>query len=102
MIFNEFITIYRPDEQMLQALFTVLEKEINNSEAIFILSPTAVVHTYCRNHHECDEQDEVKKYIEFLETQLLEQMKKNLLVRTNREKVSFFIVSYLGFVFEIN
>lgn len=78
----------RPDEQMLQALFSVLEREISNPEPIFILSPTAVVHTYCRNHRDCGENDEVKTYIDFLERNTVEELNKNLLVRTNREKVS--------------
>lgn len=82
------LTFGRPDEQMLQALFTVLEHEIKNPEPIFILSPTAVVHTYCRNHRDCGENDEVKNYIDFLERNTLDELKKNLLVRMNREKVS--------------
>lgn len=73
---------------MLRALFTVLEAEKNNPEPLFILSPTAVVHTYCRNHGDCEENEEVQKYIEFLESSISEQFDKNLLLRTNREKVS--------------
>lgn len=78
---------------MLQALFTVLEREITNPEPIFILSPTAVVHTYCRNHRDCGENDVVKNYIDFLERNVLEQLKKNLLIRANREKVCLIFFS---------
>lgn len=72
---------------MLQSLLTVLEAEINNPEPIFVLTPTAVVHTFCRNHGDCGENYVVKSYIDFLETNTLQQLKKNLLIRANREKV---------------
>lgn len=96
--FNELITFYRPDEVMLTALFAILQKEIKSPEPLFILSPTAVVHTYCRNHHDCGESDEVKNYVNFLETNALEGLQKNLSVRANREKVSFFFSLFLSFI----
>lgn len=84
---------------MLHALFNVLEKEIDNPEPIFILSPTAVVHTYCRNHGDCGENVEVKNYKHFLESKILEQLNKNLLVRANREKVRNRYDFFLSFQF---
>lgn len=74
----------RPDEQMLRALYTVLEKE--NSEPIFILGPTAVVHTFCRNH-ECTRNEAVEDYVNFLETKILEQLQQDVSARAVREKV---------------
>lgn len=76
---------------MLRALFTVLETEVNNPDPIFILSPTAVVHTFCRKaiSRDCGENEVVKSYIDFLEANVLEQLRNDLLVRTNREKVYF-------------
>lgn len=72
---------------MLRALFSVMQNEINNPDPIYILSPSAVVHTYCRNHQNCEENEEVQNFVNFLEENVLEQFDKNLLVRTNREKV---------------
>lgn len=82
---------------MLRALLTVLEAEISNPEPIFILSPTAVVHTYCRNHGDCGENYVVKSYIDLLETNALEQLKENLLIRANREKVCNSKIYFLYF-----
>lgn len=88
------VTFYcRPDEQMLHALYMVLENEVNNLEPIFILGPTSVVHTFCRNHGECGENSVVKDFIGFLETNILETLQKDLSVRRNREKVSYFFVA---------
>lgn len=72
---------------MLRALFTVVENEAMNSEPIFILGPTAVVHTFCKNH-ECAENDVVNGYVNYLETKILEYLQKDLSVRAVREKVS--------------
>lgn len=72
---------------MLRALFSVMQNEINNPDPIYILSPSTVVHTYCRNHQNCDENEEVQNVVHFLEENVLKQFDKNLLVRTNREKV---------------
>lgn len=72
---------------MLRALFSVMQNEINNPDPIYILSPSTVVHTYCRNHQNCDENEEVQNFVHFLEENVLKQFDKNLLVRTNREKV---------------
>lgn len=78
---------------MLQALYTVLEHEVNNLEPIFILAPTAVVNTFCRNHGECDEYDVVKSFVHFLEVKTLEQLRQDHSIRRNREKVC--ITQYL-------
>lgn len=72
---------------MLRALFSVLEAELNNRHPIFILAPTAVVHTYCRNHGDCNEKEAVKDYVSFLEQNILDQLQKDLSQRTQREKV---------------
>lgn len=72
---------------MLHALYTVLENGIPNAEPIYILAPTAVVHTFCRNHRECDENEAVKDYVNLLETNTLERLETDLSLRKNREKV---------------
>lgn len=72
---------------MLRAVFSVVKSEISNPEPIFILSPTAVVHTYCRNHNDCGENEVIEEFVEFLETNANDVLKKDLLQRANREKV---------------
>lgn len=76
---------------MLRALFSVLEQEVNNPQPIFILAPTAVVHTYCRMHGDCNENEAVKDYVSFLEENILDQLQTDLAVRKNREKVCNFM-----------
>lgn len=78
---------------MLHALYTVLENEVNNPEPIFILGPTSVVHTFCRNHGDCGDYSVVKDFVGFLEANIIENLQKDLSVRRNREKVSKFAVA---------
>lgn len=73
---------------MLQALYTMLKKEIDNPEPIYIFSPTAVVHTYCRNHHDCGEHEIVQNFVRLLEEHTKLLLAKDVSLRSNREKVS--------------
>ncbi|XP_058800590.1 uncharacterized protein LOC131669586 [Phymastichus coffea] len=63
-----FTLIPRPDRHTIYALAPLLDFEANISEAQFVLSYSAVVHTYCENHgSSCASLDPVRKLINFLE-----------------------------------
>lgn len=72
---------------MLNALYTMISQDNVNSDPIMILAPTAVVHTFCRNHNNCEENETVQKFVKYLEQNVELNMKKDLAVRVNREKV---------------
>lgn len=74
---------------MLRALFTVIENEAIHEDPIFILGPTAVVNTFCRNH-ECEEYEAVLDYVNYLETKVFEHLQRDLSVRAVRERVCVF------------
>lgn len=78
----------RPDEQMLQALYTIIKGDTIDADPIIILAPTAVVHTFCRNHDGCQENEHVLKYVDYLEGRIMAYMKRELSTRANREKVN--------------
>lgn len=71
---------------MLRALYTVVQNEAIHSDPIFILGPTALVNTFCKNH-ECAEIDTVKDYVSYLEAKIFENMRRDLSHRATREKV---------------
>lgn len=81
---------------MLRALHTVVENEAIHTDPIFVLGPTAVVHTFCRNH-ECAENDAVQDYVNYLETKVFEYLQRDLSVRAVREKVRI-LEKYLIFI----
>lgn len=79
----------RPDEQMLQALYTIIEQDTIDGDPIMVLAPTAVVHTYCRNHDSCHENEQVMQFVQYLEGKIEAYVKTDLSKRANREKVNF-------------
>lgn len=72
---------------MVRALFTVVENEAIHEDPIFILGPTAVVNTFCKNH-EC-ENEAVLDYVNYLEVKVFENLQRDLSVRAVRERVCF-------------
>lgn len=84
----------RPDDQMLASLYNMFEAKYTDSDPTFIFAPTAVVHTYCRNHPDCIENEQIQKFVELLESLTTEYLKKDLLIRTNREKVHLIIIFF--------
>lgn len=79
----------RPDNQMLTSLYEMFEAKHTDSDPTFVFAPTAVVHTYCRYHPDCNENEQVQKFVKLLESVTMEYLKKDLSIRANREKVSF-------------
>lgn len=73
---------------MVRALFTVVENEAIHEDPIFILGPTAVVNTFCKNH-EC-ENEAVLDYVNYLEVKVFENLQRDLSVRAVRERVRVF------------
>lgn len=71
---------------MLRALYTVVVNEAIHSDPIFILGPTALVNTFCKNH-ECAEIGTVKDYVNYLEAKIFEYLQRDLSARAAREKV---------------
>lgn len=71
---------------MLRSLFTVIENEDIHVDPIFVLGPTAVVHTFCKNH-ECAENNAVLDYVNHLESKVFEHLQRDQSVRVVREKL---------------
>lgn len=71
---------------MLQAIFTLIKygKKLNQNE--FTLRGTAVAHTFCIQNSECELNEEISKIIEFLEKDVLTNL-KNVDKRKNREGI---------------
>lgn len=84
----------RPDNQTLASLYKMFEAKHINSDPIFVFAPTAVVHTYCRNHPDCIENEQVQKFVKLLESVTMEYLKKDLSIRANREKVHLIIIFF--------
>lgn len=75
---------------MLESLYQILEYADRNPDPMFVLTPTTVVHTFCRLHSDCGENEIVQRFITLLEESVHKSLATNLLKRSNREKVYIF------------
>lgn len=60
-------------------------RDLSNPD--FILTPTAVAHTYCKYHDECGEHESIVQMMEFLEGRVTRLMNQKSLNRADREKM---------------
>lgn len=78
----------RPDEKMLESLYQLLEFADRKPDPMLVLTPTTVVHTFCRLHADCSENEIVKRFIVRLEERVQKSLATNLMKRSNRETVN--------------
>lgn len=70
---------------MVAAAFALMEYGRDMTNPDFILTPTAVAHTFCKYQDECQENESIIKMIEFLEGRITRSMHKDRLSRADRE-----------------
>lgn len=74
---------------MLKVFLDLLAFGSKDSNAKFVLTSTAVAHTFCRNHPECWRYGGIQRILEFLEQDLDVQLQEDVSKRAVRERVSF-------------
>lgn len=72
---------------MVAAAYSLMEFGRDRSDPDFILTPTAVAHTYCKYHDDCHENESIVQMIEFLEGRITRAMHKDTLNRAGRESM---------------
>lgn len=80
-----FIT--RPDAETLETFYTILDYARNKLDPEYTLGATAVVHSYCKHHENCEEDLKVVQIINLLETEFLSQFKRYRGDRKQRERL---------------
>ncbi|XP_017105517.3 uncharacterized protein Apoltp [Drosophila bipectinata] len=64
-----FIT--RPDEETVETFYSILDFAKNKKDPEYTLGATAVVHSFCKHHENCEENLRVQQVINLLETEFL-------------------------------
>lgn len=77
--------LVRPDEEMVDAAYALMEYGRDNPNPDFTLTPTAVAHTFCKYHEECIENESIVKMLESLEGRITRLMNKERMTRPDRE-----------------
>ena len=72
---------------MVAAAYSLMEYGASTSNTDFVLTPTAVAHTYCKYHDNCEEDESVIKMLEFLEKRITKLMHKDQLSRAEKESL---------------
>lgn len=77
----------RPDEEMVAAMFSLMEFGHGKHSFDFILTPSAVAHTFCKYHEECHNNGDIIKMLEYLEGVITSTISKPSLNRQDKETV---------------
>ncbi|EDW03099.1 uncharacterized protein LOC6561417 [Drosophila grimshawi] len=79
--------IRRPDAETLETFYTILDYARKKLEPEYTLGATAVVHSYCKHHENCEEDLKVTQIVNLLETEFVTQFKKYRGNRKQRERL---------------
>lgn len=77
----------RPDADIVGAMFTLMEYGGSSLNPDYILTPTAVAHTYCKYHDECAENEDIIKMLDYLEQVIAKILQKGKLNRETTEQL---------------
>lgn len=73
---------------MLEVFHDLLTFGRKDNNAKFVLTSTAVAHTFCRNHPECWRYGGIQRILEFLEQDMIVQLQEDVSKRVVRDRVS--------------
>lgn len=77
----------RPDEKIIEAMFSLIQHYENEPNPMFILIPSSVVHTFCRNMGDCKDSVVVSNIVKYLEGIVSNNLARDLSDRKLFEKL---------------
>lgn len=90
----------RPDQKVIESMFSLIQHYEEESNPMYILIPTSVTHTFCRNIVDCRENYVVMNIVKYLEGIVIENLSKDLADKKVYEKllVSMKGLGNIGFI----
>lgn len=85
---SSIVLLPRPDEDMLDALLDLARLADAHLQPKYVLVATAVAHTFCRNHADCEQSAAIRSYVHWLEDELLTALQSDARQRSVRERVA--------------
>lgn len=79
--------IPRPDEETLETFYTLIQYGQKKIDPEYVLSSTAVVHTFCRYNSECEKNEKVKQIVKFLQDEFLKLLAMKNFQRSTKERL---------------
>lgn len=77
----------RPDKKVIESMFSLIQFYEKEQNPMFVLIPTSVVHTYCRNVGDCKNDYVVMNIVKYLEEIVIANLPKDLSDRKIYEKL---------------
>lgn len=85
---SSIVLLPRPDEDMLDALFDLARLAEAHLRPKYVLVATAVAHTFCRNHADCDQTAVIRRHVRWLEDELMVALQGDVRLRSVSERVA--------------
>ncbi|GAB0088507.1 uncharacterized protein DMENIID0001_029540 [Sergentomyia squamirostris] len=79
--------IPHPDEEVVGAMLSLIKHGKDISDPSYILAATAVVHTFCKYNSYCEESENVRKVVEYLEEEVERERSHSEYRRRTRESL---------------
>ena len=76
-----------PEEAVIDAMFSLLEHREIDRNPVYVLVPTSVVHTYCKQHKNCESKAAVQRIIKYLEQIVLKNLDEDLSIQKVYEDI---------------
>ena len=89
---NSIFYLPRPEESTLETMFSLIQHYEVDNKPIFILIPSAVVHTFCK-HNECRNYEIVMNIVKYLEDKAMRIMTQDL---NDNKNLETFLVAMKG------
>lgn len=77
----------RPDQKVIESMFSLIQFYEIDQNPMYVLIPTSVTHTYCRNHGDCRNDVVVMNIVKYLERIVISNLPKDLNDRKTYEKL---------------
>lgn len=77
----------RPDQKVIESMFSLIQFYEKEQNPMYVLIPSSVVHTYCRNGADCKHDYVVQNIVRYLEENIIADLPKDLSDRKIYEKL---------------
>jgi hypothetical protein len=77
----------RPDVKIIETMFSLIQYYETESNPMYILIPSSLVHTYCRNHGDCRESVVISNIVKYLEGVVTDNLSKDLSDKKTYQKL---------------
>lgn len=80
--------IPRPDEETIELVVPLIDHPKTKNESQYIFSVSSLIHTYCKHNSTCQKNENVQKFVSYIEEQVTLGCSRGTLNRTSETEAS--------------